>query len=172
MGRAGVDSLLVSSPENINYLTGYYNVGNAMCQALLVPLDGDPRLVLRRLFFEGIGGVSCITTGVAVPDTESMLDASGAEIEAMGGGTAHIGCDGDETHPSVDIFDGLNAGLPKATLVGAGGIVESGRVVKSPWEIPSYAKPRRFQCAPWRRASPSSAPASSRTTSPAPFTMR
>jgi len=135
MDRAGIDILLVSSPENINYLTGYYNIGNAMYQALLVPLDGSPRFVLRKLFFEGIGGVSWITTGVAVPDTESMLDATVAEIEGMGGRTARIGYDGADMHLPVDIVAGLRAGLPKAALVGAGGIVENGRAVKSPREI-------------------------------------
>ena len=135
MGRASIDILLVSSPENINYLTGYYNIGNAMYQALLVPLDGDPRFVLRKLFFEGIGGVSWITTGVAVPDTENMLDATRSEIEAMGARSARIGYDGADMHLPVDIVDGLRAGLPKATLVGVGGIVEAGRVIKSAQEI-------------------------------------
>ncbi|MDP6787273.1 MAG: Xaa-Pro peptidase family protein [Rhodospirillales bacterium] len=135
MGRAKIDILLVSSPENINYLTGYYNIGNAMYQALLVPLDGDPRFVLRKLFFEGIGGVSWITTGVAVADTESMLEATLSEIAAMGAASARIGYDGADMHLPADIVDGLRTGLPKATLVGAGGIVEAGRVVKSAREI-------------------------------------
>ena len=135
MRQAGIDILLVSSPENINYLTGYYNVGNAMYQALLVPLDGDPRFVLRKLFFEGIGGVSWITTGVAVADTESMLDATRTTIEGMGGDDGRIGYDGADMHLPVDIIDGLRQGLPKATLVRASGIVENGRVIKSPQEI-------------------------------------
>jgi Xaa-Pro aminopeptidase len=64
-----------------------------------------------------------------------MGDATGAEIEAMGGSAARIGYDGADMHLPVDIIDGLRAGLPKATLVAAGGIVESGRVVKSASEI-------------------------------------
>ena len=172
MGRASIDILLVSSPENINYLTGYYNIGNAMYQALLVPLDGDPRFVLRKLFFEGIGGVSWITTGVAVPDTENMLDATRSEIEAMGARSARIGYDGADMHLPVDIVDGLRAGLPKATLVGVGGIVEPGASSSQPRKSITFAKPRRFRCAPWKRVSPASPPASPRTISPAPCITR
>ena len=172
MGRAGIDILLVSSPENINYLTGYYNVGNAMYQALLAPLDGEPRFVLRKLFFEGVGGVSWITTGVAVPDTESMLDATVAEIEAMAGGLpASV-----TTAPTCTFRSPSSTacapGSPRRPWSTPAASSRAGASSSQREKSPSSAKPAPFRCAPWRWASPASAPASPKTTSPAPSTTR
>ncbi|MDA0676197.1 MAG: Xaa-Pro peptidase family protein [Proteobacteria bacterium] len=135
MKEAGVDILLVSSPENVLYLTGYYNVGNAMFQGLMVPAAGEPQFVLRKLFFEGIAGVSWISSGISVPDTESMLDGTRAAIEILGGGRARIGYDGADMHLPVDIIDGLRAQMPEVSFVRSSGIVERGRAVKSAQEI-------------------------------------
>ena len=44
-----LDGLLVSTPENIYYLTGYTTTGYYTYQALLVPASGDPALVVRLL---------------------------------------------------------------------------------------------------------------------------
>jgi len=48
MREAGVEVLLVDTPENITYLTGFYSGGYYMYTCAVVPAEGDVRLVLRH----------------------------------------------------------------------------------------------------------------------------
>ncbi len=49
MGERGLDAIVVSSPENIYYLTGLDHMGYFACQLLIVPLEGTPMLVTRAM---------------------------------------------------------------------------------------------------------------------------
>jgi Xaa-Pro dipeptidase len=49
MGDRGLDGLLVSSPENIFYLSGLNYQGYFAFQLLLVPVSGEPALVTRAM---------------------------------------------------------------------------------------------------------------------------
>ena len=49
MEEKGLDALLQFSPANLFYLTGYNTAGFNNWQCLVVPLTGDPVLVLRLL---------------------------------------------------------------------------------------------------------------------------
>ncbi len=44
-----LDGMLISSPENINYLTGLNYLGFFAYQLLLVPLEGEPALITRAM---------------------------------------------------------------------------------------------------------------------------
>jgi Xaa-Pro dipeptidase len=47
MAARGLDGMLISSPENICYLTGLNYLGFFAYQLLVVPRDGTPILVTR-----------------------------------------------------------------------------------------------------------------------------
>src|SRR3989338_7358062 len=44
----GLDVLVTHTPENILYLSGYQTPGYYMYQCLVVPLEAEPVLILRR----------------------------------------------------------------------------------------------------------------------------
>lgn len=44
-----LDAMVVTTPENITYLTGYHTPGYYFFQALVVPVEGEPFMVIRRL---------------------------------------------------------------------------------------------------------------------------
>lgn len=48
MNAKGLDLLLVNTPENVFYLTGHKSPGYYMYMCLVVPMEGDITLVLRR----------------------------------------------------------------------------------------------------------------------------
>jgi Xaa-Pro dipeptidase len=48
MKAAGVEVLLVDTPENITYLTGFCSGGYYMYTCAVVPIEGDVRLVVRH----------------------------------------------------------------------------------------------------------------------------
>ncbi|GAB4516489.1 MAG: ectoine hydrolase DoeA [Amphiplicatus sp.] len=49
IAERGLDAMLVSSPENICYLTGLSYLGYFAYQLLLVPLEGEPSLITRAM---------------------------------------------------------------------------------------------------------------------------
>ena len=49
LAEGGIDLLIVTGPENIFYLTGQQTPGYYTFQALLVPADRPPFIVLRSL---------------------------------------------------------------------------------------------------------------------------
>ena len=110
MRAAKIDILLVTGPENIYYLSGYRTTGYYIYQALVVPLDGNPQFVVRRVEFTNVQGLSWIKQGHAVSDTESYFDATAKCVEAMGGSRARIGYDDAGFFLPAEILDGLRAG--------------------------------------------------------------
>ena len=135
MAQANIDVLVVTTPENINYLSGYYNVGNQAYQSLLVPASGEPHFVLRKLFFEGIEGVSWLTRGTAVADTADMVEATIAALRGLGAERGRIGYDHRGLYLPPFVLDGLREGLSEAAFVPTSGLVETGRMIKSAREL-------------------------------------
>jgi len=86
-----VDMLLVTSPENIYYLTGYRTTGYYMYQCLLVPLDSFPRFVVRKLEMTNVLGLSLVKDGLALEDNADPLDGTIEGITACGGHKGRIG---------------------------------------------------------------------------------
>src|SRR4051812_17547760 len=68
MDGAKLDVLIVSTCINIHYLTGYQNSGQDRFQCLLVPKDGEPHFVLRKLWFTAVAGLSWTKGGTPVDD--------------------------------------------------------------------------------------------------------
>lgn len=135
MRERDVDVLLVTSPENIYYLSGYQTTGYYIYQALLVPADGEPHFVVRKLEMTNVQGLSWIKSGVAVEDWEQPLDGTVRALRACGGSAARIGFEDRGLFLPPEIVEGLRVGLPQAQLVGASGVVEATRLIKSPAEI-------------------------------------
>ena len=49
MEGLGVDAVLVNTPENLYYLSGYQTPGYYWWQTLVVPIDQEPVSVTRRV---------------------------------------------------------------------------------------------------------------------------
>ena len=49
MAERGLAGLILHSPENICYLSGFHTPGYYWLQFLVVPIEGDPVLVVRSL---------------------------------------------------------------------------------------------------------------------------
>ncbi|MGH6954143.1 MAG: M24 family metallopeptidase, partial [Alphaproteobacteria bacterium] len=135
MRGRGIDILLVTGPENIYYLSGYRTTGYYVYQALAVPASGDPQFVVRRLELTNVQALSWIKTGHAFADTESPFEATARCIETMGGAGSLIGYEDDGFFLPARILDGLRDRLKGARFVPASGLVEEGRMIKSPQEI-------------------------------------
>jgi Xaa-Pro dipeptidase len=135
MQERGVDVLLLTSPENIYYLSGYQTTGYYIYQALAVPTDGEPQFVVRKFELTNVQGLSWLKSGVGVDDTEDPLDVTVRAIRAAGGAAPRIGYEDRGFFLPPAILDGVRTRLPQSRFVASSGIVEACRLVKSPAEV-------------------------------------
>jgi Xaa-Pro aminopeptidase len=144
MRAAGVDVLLVASPENINYLCGYAGWSFYVPQILAVAMDDEePTLIVREM------DVACAEFSVFLrpeqqigyPEryigSESLhpMEFIADHIRARGWHRLRLGVEKDAHFFSVRSFETLQARLPEATFVDADLLVDWVRTVKSDAEM-------------------------------------
>ncbi|HEX2831006.1 MAG TPA: Xaa-Pro peptidase family protein [Burkholderiales bacterium] len=135
MDAAGVDVLLVTTCINIHYLTGYQNSGQDRFQCLIVPRNGEPHFVLRKLWFTAVLGLSWTKAGTPVEDTDDMHAATLDALKRIAGSTASIGYDHQNLGMPPAFYDRLRATFSNARLVPSFGLVEKCRLYKSEPEL-------------------------------------
>lgn len=127
--------LVVSTPENIYYLSGYHTAGYYCSQFLLVPLTGDPVHITRGTEETNARALSWIDATTSYMDHELPVELLASEIEKAGYANAVIGIEKISWFFTIANFEQLKGILPKATYKDGSMIVENARVVKSDLEI-------------------------------------
>ncbi len=135
MAAAGVDVLLLHTPEPITYLTGHQTVGTWGYQCLLFPRQGTPALVVRFMERTIARFTSLVTDIVTYDDEEDPTAATARAVRERGWGRGTIGL--EESRPGLTVRQHrqLAAALPGARLVDGSALSERVRMVKSPAEI-------------------------------------
>jgi Xaa-Pro dipeptidase len=135
MAARSIDILLVTSPENMFYLTGYQTTGYYVFQALLVPLSGTAHFVVRKLELSNVLGRSWVKEGTPVEDTGDIVAETAEQIRKLGGGTGRIAYEDRGYFLPIGVLDGLRARLPKTEFIASDNLVEQFRLIKSPAEL-------------------------------------
>jgi Xaa-Pro dipeptidase len=134
MASRALDVLLVHTPENIYYLSGYQTPGYYWYMALVVPLEGDPVLVCPPHEESLVPAYSIFERHTTYRDNTDWMVTTADVVRGFGAAT-RIGYDEMSWFLRTGELDRLKALLPVAEFVPASGIVEQGRMVKSPKEI-------------------------------------
>ena len=136
MESGGIDLLVVSSPENIYYLTGYRTTGYYVYQLFLLPRDGEGWFVTSKLEHTNVLGLSRVTNGLTVGMMDSSLEVTVRAAEKAGAGAAsRIGYEERGFWIPPEILDGLRDRFGQAEFMPAGYVLEGARAIKSPAEI-------------------------------------
>jgi len=147
MEKAGLDLLLVTSPENIYWLTGYRTTGYYVYQILLLPLDGTPQFVTSRLEHECVRALSTIKTGLTVFMGEDEVARTLEGIIATGAKVRRIGYEERGFWLPPRVLDAVRDRHGREATVGAGHILEDARRIKSPAEIACIREAARIASA-------------------------
>lgn len=143
MVEARLDLLVVSSPENILWLSGYQAKGIFSFQVLLLPVDGPIRLVTRAI---ETGNVVCmpddsvIDEFVTYGDTSVPTEAAAKLVKEKYPRARHIGVEKINQYLGVARFEALRDALAESALVDASHLVDKQRLVKSPAEIECFRR--------------------------------
>ncbi len=134
MAARHIDVLLVDETEHLAYLAGWHASGSRY-HGCLVPSDGDPVMVFRRLDEPAFLERSWLREHVCFPDTEDPVEAVVRTITERGWAAARLGVETDSHYLTVQIYEALRRALPHATLVDFATVLRELRLRKSPREI-------------------------------------
>jgi Xaa-Pro dipeptidase len=136
MERDGLEGVVVTMPDNINWLTGYDTIGYLWFQALLVPAHGEPVFLTRTMEGAGVDRTSCITDAryydIVTQDPIALTVDLVREL-GLAHGTLGVETSAFTLLPSQ--WDALRAGLSEVAFRDASGVVAEERVVKTPEEL-------------------------------------
>ena len=135
MGERGIDALLVTSPENIFYLTGLNHQGYFAFTALLLKAEGDCLLVARAMERHTLAAQVPGCEHVLFEDGEDPAEAIARAVNASGLGRGRIGVEKEKMAFPIRVWEGIVARIPRATWEDGAELVDGARVVKSAAEI-------------------------------------
>lgn len=140
MSKKGIDALIVTTPENICYLSGYRTVGYYYAQFLVVPASAAKDLFLSMRLFEirNVDAFSWLERKNCRPytDIQNPIDVVVGGLGDLGLSSGTLGVEKTgNSFLAVDRYEDLVKKLPKAKFVNGYGIVENERKIKSKAEI-------------------------------------
>ncbi|WP_269618123.1 ectoine hydrolase [Zhongshania sp. BJYM1] len=130
-----LDAVVISDPENIMYLTDYQTTGYSFFQALVVPLDDEPFMITRALEESNIIARTWVERTRPYPDTGDAIQMLVDALREFGLSDKRIGYERNSYFFPAYQQDRIHTTLTEAKLLDCFGIVEQGRICKSPAEI-------------------------------------
>ena len=131
----GLDVLVIHSPENIYYLSGYQTPGYYWYQALILPLNSEAIFIAPPHEAALIPEFSWVEDSRVYPDTSDWAQITGEILKELGLTRIAIGLETKSRFLTVDFYQSIQSLLPDSQLNDGSGIVESCRLIKSASEI-------------------------------------
>ncbi|TBW35366.1 aminopeptidase P family protein [Siculibacillus lacustris] len=142
IARAGHEALIVTSPETLYWLSGRQTAGYFAFQALIVPVEGDPTLLVRRLELPGAVANTHLADIVAYDDGEDPAAALAAVLRRLGITRPAMELGGWFVSPVLAAR--IAAALGFDALTDGSAILPPLRMVKSPAEIEAIEAAGRY----------------------------
>lgn len=135
ISQRNLDAVVISDPENIMYLTDYQTTGYSFFQALVVPLDDEPFMITRALEESNVIARTWVERTRPYPDTGDAIQMLVDALREFGLSKKCIGYERNSYFFPAYQQDRVHTTLTEAKLLDCFGIVEQGRICKSPVEI-------------------------------------
>lgn len=135
MEAANLDLLLIHTPENIHYLTGYQTPGYYTYQCFIIPLEAEEVILTRLLEESNVIARSWVDRRVGYQDTEDPVEATCRTLENIGVAGKRVGVEKGSWFLTTANYEQLVAALPDAEFIDATGVVDKVRLIKSPAEV-------------------------------------
>jgi Xaa-Pro dipeptidase len=129
----GVDLLLIHTPENLFYLSGYDTSGYFAYQCIALPLKGEPEILTRRGEAEN-ARLSQVKKRNVHFDLDDVVTKT-VEMVRRFPGIKHIGIEKNSWFLTVQVYERLRRELKPAHVLDCSKLVDVIRLVKSEPEI-------------------------------------
>ena len=130
-----LDAVIISDPENLMYLTDYQTTGYSFFQALVVPLADEPFMVTRYLEESNIHARTWVERTRPYPDTGDAIQMLVESLREFGLSNKDIGYERNSYFFPAYHQDAIHTTFSSGRLLDCFGIVETGRLRKSKYEI-------------------------------------
>jgi Xaa-Pro dipeptidase len=130
-----LDAVIISDPENLMYLTDYQTTGYSFFQALVVPLDAEPFMITRKMEESNIFGRTWVEHSRPYWDTGDAIQMLVSSLHEFGLGSKYIGYERNSLFFPAYLQDRFHTTFTDGRLLDCFGIVERGRIRKSPAEV-------------------------------------
>lgn len=130
-----VAAVMTTTPENICYLSGFESPGHYYFNALIVPLEGEPVAVPRRLEVSGYEALTWVEVWRPYEDSQDPMQQLAAALKEFRLDAKRLGYEKNCWFFTAAQQARLFAACPQTTFVDCSGIVEAGRLIKSNYEI-------------------------------------
>ena len=138
-----LDAVVITDPENIMYLTDYQTTGYSFFQALVVPLEAEPFMITRGLEESNTIARTWVERTRPYPDTGDAIQMLVDALREFGLSDKRIGYERNSYFFPAYHQDRIHTTLTDAKLMDCFGIVEEGRICKSPAELEIMARAAR-----------------------------
>ncbi|MCK1717561.1 Xaa-Pro peptidase family protein [Bradyrhizobium sp. 141] len=139
MCERDIDFLVLNSPENIYYLSGFITRGYYVFQALVVMHTGKPILVVRRYEQANVERLSYYKDMAIWHDTEIPAEVLAKTLSDLGAAKRTIGIDANSWFLPVSAYERLRDLLPQALFVNGSQVLGDIRATKS-WQEVAYIR--------------------------------
>ncbi|MFZ0012584.1 MAG: aminopeptidase P family N-terminal domain-containing protein, partial [Acidimicrobiia bacterium] len=112
-----LDALIVTSPENIYYLIGLNHQGYFAFTMLVLPRDGEPSLLTRRMEAYTIGQQAPDVDHVGYEDDEDAGEAAVAVLRRLGIEGGRVGVDRSSMFLPAGVWEEMEQSLPSVEWV-------------------------------------------------------
>ncbi|MCP4878648.1 MAG: aminopeptidase P family protein [Gammaproteobacteria bacterium] len=134
MKERKLDTVVVSVPENIYYLTGLDHWGFFACHVLVVPLEGRMALSCRAMERITVENQVSNADFYGHGDTEELADYVLKILADRGLSAARLGIEKRSLFMTPRIYEMIIAGASGADWADASGLIDDLRLLKSPLE--------------------------------------
>lgn len=135
MAKRLLDAVVITDPENLMYLTDYQTTGYSFFQALVVPLEGEPFMITRAMEESNIHHRTWLELTRPYPDTGDAVQMLVESLREFGLTGKNIGYERNSYFFPAYHQDAIHTTFLEGRLMDCFGIVEEGRICKSPHEI-------------------------------------
>ncbi len=128
-------ALCVVSPENVYYLSGLNHQGHFAFTLLVLPLEGQPRLVTRAMERVTVAAQVPHCVHITFGDDENPATAAARAVRQVTGSGDRVGLERASMSLPLAVWDEMREMLGDLEWTDGSGLVEALRAVKSPAEI-------------------------------------
>lgn len=135
MAERQIEVLLVFTPENVNYLTGYDTIGYSSFLCLALPVDRDPVMVIREMERGVASSTTWLDDFATTGDTDDPIERTVAALSQRGLAARRIAMEATAPFMVPRTWLRLKSALGGDRVADGSEIVEPVRAIKSAREL-------------------------------------
>ncbi len=135
MAERGIEVLLIFTPENVNYLTGYDTIGYSSYLCLALPAESDPVMVIREMERGVAMSTTWLTDFATTGDTDDPIERTVDALRIRNLSQRRMAMEATAPFVTARTWLRLKAALGDQSISDGSDLVERARAVKSADEI-------------------------------------